>query len=329
MSEQLSNVVMKEVTPALETEGRQAVISVKNLVKKYGELCAVNNVSFEVNPGEIFAFLGPNGAGKSTTIEILECLRPLTSGTVSVLGYDIRNGHQVEKIKERIGVLPQDFCALNRLTVKENLKLFAGMYSKSKNIDELIDLLGLTEKAKVQLGNLSGGLRQRVGVAAALVNDPDVVFLDEPTTGLDPDIRRVTWSILKGLKKSGKTIFLTTHYMEEAQELADRICVIAKGKIVALGTPDELMEKFGGGKTMVFKNGGKRVFDAVRVASGNVSLSGNDVILPFTQISEVAKALDVISQQGLSCGMEERSPNMEDVFLKLTGFNIKAGGESA
>ncbi|MBI3116315.1 MAG: ABC transporter ATP-binding protein, partial [Thaumarchaeota archaeon] len=200
----------------------ETVIKVENLVKRYGELVAVDHVSFEVSKGEIFAFLGPNGAGKTTTVEIIECLRPLTQGTVQVLGMNIVNGHDVSRIKEKIGVLPQDFSALDRLTVRENLTLFAKMYEKPGSVVELMDLLGLTDKSNARFGSLSGGLKQRVGVAAALVNNPDLVFLDEPTTGLDPEIRRTTWNVISGLKRSGRTIFLTTHYMEEAQFLADR-----------------------------------------------------------------------------------------------------------
>jgi ABC-2 type transport system ATP-binding protein len=306
----------------------ETVITVQNLVKKYGELSAVDHVSFGVNRGEIFAFLGPNGAGKTTTIEIIECLRPLTQGSVSVLGHDITDVRAVPKIKERIGVLPQDFSALDRLTVRENLNLFASMYAKSSNIDELIDLLGLSEKSKERFGHLSGGLKQRVGVAAALVNDPDIVFLDEPTTGLDPDVRRKTWSIINGLKRSGKTIFLTTHYMEEAQALAERIGIIVKGKIAALGTPGELMEKFGEGKMMIFKNGGDRVFGALKTISEDVSMTGNNVVLPFSQTVEIQEALSTLAHRGLSPEMEVKSPTMEDVFLRLTGFTITAGGEA-
>jgi len=306
-----------------------AAISVEGLVKRYGDNIAVDHVSFEVKKGEIFAFLGPNGAGKSTTIEILECLRPLTQGSVHVLGYGITDQGVVPKIKERIGVLPQDFSALDRLTVKENLSLFAKMYAKTVSVDELIGLLGLTEKSKARFRDLSGGLKQRVGVAAALVNDPDLVFLDEPTTGLDPDIRRTTWSILSSLAHSGKTIFLTTHYMEEAQALAEKIGVIVKGKIVALGTPADLIEKFGGKKMMIFKGGGERVFAALRTEFSDLSMDGRDVNLPFSCTAEIQEALSVLSKCGISCEMEEKTPNMEDVFLKLTGFKIRTGGVTA
>ena len=305
------------------------MISVDNLTKKYGDHTVIDRVSLDVCRGEVFAFLGPNGAGKSTTIEILECLRPLTQGSARVLGYDVDDAHSVPRIKERIGVLPQDFTALDRLTVRENLELFAKMYTKSSSVDELLGLLELSDKSKERFGDLSGGLKQRVGVAAALVNDPDIAFLDEPTTGLDPDIRRTTWNLLSSFARSGKTIFLTTHYMEEAQALAKRVGVIVKGRIVALGTPAELTKNFGGAKMMIFKGGGEGAFGALKTRFKGLSLEGSDVILPFSRTAEIQEALSVLSKSGISCEMEEKTPNMEDVFLRLTGFTIKAGGETA
>jgi ABC-2 type transport system ATP-binding protein len=307
----------------------EPVIRVQNLVKMYEGLIAVDHISFDVYYGEVFAFLGPNGAGKTTTVEILECLRPLTEGSVSVLDQDIMDKHGVSKIKERIGVLPQDFSALDRLTVRENLVLFAGMYNNSSNIDELLQLLGLSEKAKVMFGNLSGGLKQRVGIAAALVNNPDIVFLDEPTTGLDPEIRRATWNVINSLKRSGKTIFLTTHYMEEAQALADRIAIIVKGKIAAVGTPSELMDRYGGRKLMLFKNGGEKLFTALRTITNVVEIRGNDVLLPFSQPSKIQETLSILTERGIMAELEIRSPTIEDVFLQLTGFTINEGGEAA
>lgn len=307
----------------------ETVIKVENLVKRYSDLVAVDHVSFDVSKGEIFAFLGPNGAGKTTTVEIIECLRPLTQGAVEVLGLNVVNRHAVSKIKEKIGVLLQDFSALDRLTVRENLTLFAKMYENPGSIHELINLLGLSDKSNARFGSLSGGLKQRVGVAAALVNNPDLVFLDEPTTGLDPEIRRTTWSVISGLKRSGKTIFLTTHYMEEAQALADRIAIIVKGKIAAIGTPTELMERHGGTKSMVFKNVGERAFGALRADFDQVQMRGKDCILPFSRTAEIEEALATLSQRGLAAELEVKYPSIEDVFLKLTGFTITHGGEAA
>ncbi len=306
----------------------ESAVKVQRLVKRYGELPALNDISFEVQSGEIFAFLGPNGAGKTTTVEILECLRPLTSGEVTVLGEDVTDSNGIRRIKKRIGVLPQDFNALRRLTVRENLELFADMYGNSDSVSGLIDVFGLQDKAKVRFDALSGGLKQRVGVAAALVNDPDLVFLDEPTTGLDPEIRRATWQVIEGMKGRGKTVFLTTHYMEEAQELADRIAVIIKGKIAAIGTPDELIKKHGGERTVIFKNAGDAVFGTLRRYFDTVTTKEGDILLPYTDTRDVEVALSALAERGLQVEMQLSSPTVEDVFLKLTGFKITAEGEA-
>jgi len=182
-------------------------IEVEGLTKIYGDLKAVDNISFKVKKGEVFAFLGPNGAGKTTTVEIIEGIRNPTSGKIKVLGYDISK--TTKEIKERIGVLPQEFISFERLTVKETLLYFSRLYKKRADIEQIIDLIDLRDKKNAQYHTLSGGLKQRVGVAIALVNDPDIVFLDEPTTGLDPRARRDVWNAIAGLKNQGKTVFLT------------------------------------------------------------------------------------------------------------------------
>ena len=306
----------------------ESAVRVQHLVKRYGDLVAVNDISFEVQPGEIFAFLGPNGAGKTTTVEILECLRPLTSGQVTVLGENVTDAQGIARIKKRIGVLPQDFNALRRLTVRENLELFAGMYDNPASVKELIEVFGLQEKVKVRFDALSGGLKQRVGVAAALVNNPDLVFLDEPTTGLDPEVRRATWEVIRGLRGRGKTVFLTTHYMQEAEELADRIAIIVKGKIAAIGTPGELIKTYGGERTIVFTKGGDAVFGTLRRYFDNVAAKNGDVLLPYTQTRDVEVALNALTERGLKVEIALRSPTIEDVFLKLAGFRITAEGEA-
>lgn len=231
-------------------------IEVEGLTKIYGDLKAVDNISFKVRKGEVFAFLGPNGAGKTTTVEIIETIRNPTEGKVKVLGYDISK--RTREIKERIGVLPQEFISFERLTVKETLTYFSNLYKKHVDINEIIEMMDLGDKKNELYQNLSGGLKQRVGVAIALVNDPDVVFLDEPTTGLDPRARRDVWNAVAGLKKQGKTVFLTTHYMEEAEYLADNIAIIHKGRIVAEGTLDELLRQYGHQSTLLIKGGGPK-----------------------------------------------------------------------
>src|SRR6185369_6094383 len=214
-------------------------IDVENLTKRYGELLAVDDISFHVRTGEVFAFLGPNGAGKTTTVEII---RPPTSGTVRLLGMDVTR--RKRDIVPRIGVLPQGFSSFDRITVRETIQYYARLFGRgNRDVDGLIELAHLGDKSREQFKNLSGGLKQRLGIAIALVNDPEVVFLDEPTTGLDPRARREVWDVLLSLKKNGKTVFLTTHYMEEAELLADTVAIISKGKIIAMGSPDQLIER--------------------------------------------------------------------------------------
>jgi len=204
----------------------------------YGDVEAVRGIDVEVRRGEVFAFLGPNGAGKTTTVEVLEGYLKRTGGEVSVLGVDPQ--HAGPDWRERVGVVLQESAVEPDLTVRECLALYAGYYASPRPVDELIGLVGLTEKADVFGGSLSGGQRRRLDVALALVGDPELVFLDEPTTGFDPSARRAAWGMIAGLQALGKTIFLTTHYMEEAEFLADRICVLAAGRIVGEGTPQTL-----------------------------------------------------------------------------------------
>ena len=220
------------------TNRAEHVIEVEKLTKRYGELLAVNDVSFAVRKGELFAFLGPNGAGKTTAVEIIETIRLPTSGKVSVLGMDVTR--KKRDIVQRIGVLPQGFSSFDRVTVRESIQYYSRLFGgKTTDVDGLIELANLKDKSREQFKNLSGGLKQRLGIAIALVNDPEIVFLDEPTTGLDPRARREVWEVLRGLKQQGKTVFLTTHYMEEAEFLADTVAIISKGRIIATGSPDE------------------------------------------------------------------------------------------
>ena len=306
----------------------KAVVEVDSLVKQYGKLKAVDGISFEVNEGEIFAFLGPNGAGKTTTVEILECLRPLTSGSANVLGYDVTKNDDVKKIKRSIGVLPQDFSALEKLTVKENIELIGDMYAKHIDVAEVIKLLDLQEKTNEKFENLSGGLKQRVGVAAALVNDPQLVFLDEPTTGLDPKARREVWSVITGLKKMQKTVFLTTHYMEEAQILADRIAIIDKGKIVAIDSPQELISQHGGLKILIIRKGDKGLSDILQKEYGKVMLDkSGDVSVKVDDVEEMWRVIATLTELKINKEMEIQSPTIEDVFLKVVGGRITEEGE--
>ena len=210
----------------------------RGLRKSYGDVDAVREIDLEVATGEVFAFLGPNGAGKTTTVEILEGYRERSAGEVSVLGRDPASGDR--RWRGRIGIVLQECRMEPVLTVAETLRLYAGYYPSPRDVEETIALAGLEEKADERTARLSGGQRRRLDVALALIGDPELLFLDEPTTGFDPSARRQAWEVIASLKQLGKTVFLTTHYMDEAQTLADRVAIIAAGRIVAEGTPDEL-----------------------------------------------------------------------------------------
>jgi ABC-2 type transport system ATP-binding protein len=217
------------------------MIKVENLSKTYNGLKAVDNISFEVKKGETFGLLGPNGAGKTTTIEMIEGIRPIGSGKVEVLDIDVRK--EPRRLKEIIGVQLQEGSFYDLLTVWETLDLLRSFYRKSRDLKEILSLTGLEEKRKALVSKLSGGQKQRLALAAALVCDPPILFLDEPTTGLDPQARRHTWDLINQIKKEGKTIILTTHYMEEAEKLCDRVAIMDHGKIVALDTPYNLIKR--------------------------------------------------------------------------------------
>lgn len=306
----------------------KTVVDVDSLVKKYGDVKAVDDVSFTVTEGEVFAFLGPNGAGKTTTVEILECIRSLTSGTAKVCGYDVSRASDVKEIKKRIGVLPQDFNALDKLTVKENIAFIGDMYEKHLEPKEVIKLLSLEDKANTKFENLSGGLKQRVGIAAALVSDPELVFLDEPTTGLDPKARRDVWSIIANLKTLRKTVFLTTHYMEEAQVLADRIAFINKGKIAAIGSPQELISQHGGLKVLVLRGCDKKLADLLKEKFSQVNMDSNGIIkIKIDNIPELWRIMDNLTKMEICKDIEIQVPTIEDVFLKLIGSSITEEGE--
>lgn len=298
-------------------------IEVEGLTKIYGDLIAVDNISFKVKKGEVFAFLGPNGAGKTTTVEMIEGIRNPTSGKIKVLSYDISK--TTKEIKERIGVLPQEFISFERLTVRETLIYFSRLYKKRADINHIIDLIDLRDKENAQYHTLSGGLKQRVGVAIALVNDPDIVFLDEPTTGLDPRARRDVWHAIAGLKKQGKTVFLTTHYMEEAEYLADHVAIIHKGKIVAEGSLEELIRQYGDRSTLLIKGcKTKEVmevlqkvgYDEVRAENGNVEVKIKkkeviiDILFHLREKNLYYREVDI------------KHSDLEDVFLNLTGARL-------
>ncbi|HMK45741.1 MAG TPA: ABC transporter ATP-binding protein [Methanocella sp.] len=304
------------------------VIEVKNLIKKYGVFTAVNEISFNVSRGEVFAFLGPNGAGKTTTVEIIECLKTPTAGTVSVLGHDIRKEEM--KIKQKIGVLPQSFNAFDWLTVYENIDYFGQMYPKRVSVDSLIEMFDLKDKRNVLFKNLSGGLKQRVGIAISLVNDPEIVFLDEPTTGLDPRARRDVWEAIRELQNRGKTVFLTTHYMDEAYYLADRVDIIFKGKIVAEGTPEDLINQYGGGNTLIIRECSPAAKEQLIREIPNSKVEGGDVYATLPRddgMVSITRAVQILNAGNSPCKeLYVKKSTLEDVFLNLTGEKLTEGG---
>ncbi len=305
------------------------VIEVKSLVKKFGDFTAVNGISFNIKKGEVFAFLGPNGAGKTTTVEMMECLKSLTAGSINILGYDIKKD-EIE-IKRRIGVLPQDFNAFGMLTVYQNIDYFAQMYPKHVNVDSLIKMLGLEDKRDTLFMYLSGGLKQRVGIAISLVNDPDIVFLDEPTTGLDPKARRDVWDAIKDLKARGKTVVLTTHYMEEAQNLADRVCILHNGQIIAEGTSEDLISRYGGDKMLIIRKCSEKAKNELIKTIQEYTIDGDNILVKLSgedDMKIISKAASIIDTGKSTC--EElyiKKSTLEDVFLNLTGDNLIEGGK--
>jgi len=301
------------------TKETEYAIEVEKLTKSYGDLLAVNDISFTVSKGEVFAFLGPNGAGKTTTVEVIETIRTPTSGKVTLLGMDVTK--KKHDIVPRIGVLPQGFSSFDRITVRETIQYYSRLFCTDTDIDGLIELVNLKDKTKEQYKNLSGGLQQRLGIAIALVNDPEVVFLDEPTTGLDPRARHEVWEILLDLKKKGKTVFLTTHYMEEAELLADTVAIISRGKVIAMGSPGELIESTANYLVLTLKLVDEKVVEIVRTMGFKPILDNHkDIKIRVEHTDDVQKILNAITDTGASyLGLDVRKPNLEEVFLKLTG----------
>lgn len=296
-------------------------IEVVNLVKSYSGKNVVDGISFNVKKGMIFALLGPNGAGKTTTIEIVECIRPLTSGSVRVLGYDVGDRRDEQEIKRRIGIMPQEFRALDKLTVKENIELFSRLYpyhsSSSKDVDEVIREFGLEEYSNVRFERLSGGIRQRLGLAIATIHDPEILFLDEPTTGLDPTSRRQVWAMIRALKDSGKTVVLTSHYMEEVEYLADEVAIMNKGRIVASGSPQDIASRYGTGRRLTIRGYSRSRLLASLANSSNTL--GDILTLSMDRLDSmlIAEIVDMAIKDGLE--VQFKNPSLEDAFLRLVG----------
>jgi len=257
----------------------------------------------------------------------LVCLRNPTSGEAKILGFDINDRKGQQQIRKRIGVLPQDFNTFDLLTVKENLNYYKKMYGEGMDVDALIELVDLKEKANALYKNLSGGLKKRLAIATTLVNDPEVIFLDEPTTGLDPRARRDMWNLIEGLKEKEKTIFLTTHYMDEAEVLADTVAIINFGKIIAMGAPSELILKHGGKTALMVEEGGKPVYDLLSQTLSDVRLENDgDVLVPLKKKSDLPNAVLALDKNKAEFAeLIVRRPTLENVFLNLTGKKIVEG----
>ncbi len=297
----------------------EAAISVRGLRKSYGEYEAVRGIEFEVAAGEVFGFLGPNGAGKTTTIEILEGYRERSDGEVSVLGVD--PAEPTRAWRNRVGLVLQE-CELDPLwTVHEAIDLFARFYDRPRPVEETIELVGLGDKRDARVGSLSGGQKRRADVAIGIIGDPDLIFLDEPTTGFDPSARRDAWNMIEGLKALGKTVFLTTHYMDEAQHLADRVAILRAGEIVAEGRPDELGAGIGRRTVIGFAlNGGLGVEDVRGRVTSPVSVAGNQLSIESERPqADLLALLTLAEERGVALEeLEVRRPSLEDVFLELT-----------
>jgi ABC-2 type transport system ATP-binding protein len=299
---------------------KESVISIQGLRKRYGDHEAVRGIDLEIHRGEIFAFLGPNGAGKTTTVEILEGFRQASDGTVEVLG---RNPWRASASwRARIGIVLQESEAEPGLSVRECLDLYAGYYPSPRDVEETLELVDLAGQADQRAGALSGGQRRRLDVALALIGDPELIFLDEPTTGFDPAARRAAWEVIAGLRDLGKTVFLTTHYMEEAERLADRIAVIAAGEIVAEGTPQTLGGREHGAAQIAFSTpGGASSSELPASLAARVRQQpGGRLLLESTSVASDLHALAgwALERHLELDDLEVSRPTLEDVYLQLT-----------
>ncbi len=293
------------------------------LVKRYGAVTAVDGLDLEVRRGECFGLLGPNGAGKTTTVEILEGLNDPSAGSVEVLG--LRWDSHEHELRQRLGISLQETHLPDRLTVEENLRLFRSFYAQGRPIDEVLDLVELRDKRETWTEKLSGGQKQRLAVACALVSDPEVLFLDEPTTGLDPQSRRQLWEVVLGFKARGRTVLLTTHYMDEAERLCDRVAVVDKGKVIALGTPEELIAGLGGQQVVELATqepmaeedfGGIPAVHRVHREADGLALTVDQLHVALPAILEKA------GPRGLT-RLSTHHATLEDVFVHLTGRRLR------
>ncbi|MCH8815793.1 MAG: ABC transporter ATP-binding protein [Chloroflexi bacterium] len=300
-------------------------LTVSNLTKRYKDVLAVDDISFTVDDGEIFGILGPNGAGKTTTIELIEGLRKPDSGQITLLGVDATR--QSSQLKERIGVQLQAVALIPNLTVWETLDMFSGLYRKRADRQSLLTRFALEDKRDSRVGKLSGGQRQRLSVALGLVNDPEIVFLDEPTTGLDPQARRALWDTVRDLAREGRTVILTTHYMEEAEQLCDRVAIMDHGRIITLDTPKNLVSSVAAERTIectLIADIGDDVLGRLPGAQSVQAVDGFVTITTTEPTATIRALLNLESDSGPTVDdIRVRTATLEDVFISLTGRALR------
>jgi len=293
-------------------------IEVHGLVKRYGPLAAVAGIDFEVPAGTVFSFLGPNGAGKTTTTEILEGLRQKTEGTVSVLGLDPWN--EGAELHRRIGVIPQEFRFFEKITPKEAIEYYRALFHTRADPKKILAQVELSDKADARYDTLSGGQKQKLGLALALTNDPEICFLDEPTTGLDPHARRAIWEVIRTLKRDGRTVFLTTHYLEEAEILADHVAIINQGKIIASGAPQEIIQKYGRPARMRVSGPPELADYLTRKLGVAVSSDAGRLEIDLHRKEDALRVLFALDASGLPWdSFATEQDTLEDVFVRLVG----------
>lgn len=304
----------------------QAII-VEHLKKVYGEIRAVDDVSFSVESGHVYSLLGHNGAGKTTTVEILEGLRLPTSGKATILGADSVKGY--DGIRKKVGILPQSFEPFENLNPVEAVQYWGNLFELSptrKDIDDLLERVGLSNRRSVYAKKLSGGEKRKLGIAMALVNDPEMLFLDEPTTGLDPKARRDLWDLIESMKHNGTTILLTTHYLDEAEVLSDYVGIMNKGKIIAEGTPREIVSRYGHKTAIRLVGAGKKGIEELKRQGIEASLDNEDVLIPVAETAEMKTWFTKLST--LDVEMKDvytKRDTLEDVFLRLIGTTSQGG----
>ncbi len=291
-------------------------ITADDVHKSYGSIKAVDGISFKVQKGEVYSFLGPNGAGKTTTVEMLEGLRKADRGEIRVLGEE--PWHEASKLGRTVGVMPQDFRFIERITSREAIRYYCSLFSVRDKTKELLSLVDLEEVQNVQFQNLSGGQKQKLGICLALINDPELIFLDEPTTGLDPKARRKIWDLIRKLKDEGKTVILTTHYLEEAEMLADRVAIMDHGKIIAEGSPGEIINRMGKGRKLTVPYGEKLQEYLSKDLKLDCNRTGDSISVSIHSNKDVINILDFAEKNGIELtSLSLKEDTLEDIFVDL------------